>query len=274
MGPNIPVQKLPDDEVAYKQIKGVDDYNKTIKCTYFLVVLFKEGSGTHYIDEKEFPIGSHQLHFLFPGQHHHWVTSAETFAYKIVVGKKIFESFSDTDEFHFIRHNLNPVLKLSDKLFDVVTMEMESIERDLQHIRTNPYWSSIIRLRMDILASIMRGESESHLKQALLSKSNPVVKEFWRMVSQNYSEKKAPSWYASQLSVTPNYLNILCRKHLNITATDIIHQKIMQEAKKALRFSEKSIKQLSLDLGFENLPAFSGFFKKKSGFSPSEYRDL
>ncbi|NML23531.1 AraC family transcriptional regulator [Pseudoflavitalea sp. G-6-1-2] len=69
-------------------------------------------------------------------------------------------------------------------------------------------------------------------------------------------------------------MNTLCRKHLNITATDMIHQKIMQEAKAQLRYSDKSVKEITFDLGFENISGFSTFFKKKSGFSPSEYRDL
>lgn len=79
---------LKDDQGRYKQIKGIENYNKTTKCTYFLVVLFIKGSGIHYIDEVPYPIAEKQLHFLFPGQHHHWVTGPETLAHKIVVGKR------------------------------------------------------------------------------------------------------------------------------------------------------------------------------------------
>ncbi|WBV61247.1 helix-turn-helix transcriptional regulator [Chryseobacterium camelliae] len=272
METNIPAPKLPDDSVAYKQIKGVDDYNKTIKCTYFLVVLFTEGSGIHYIDDAEFPIAKNQLHFLFPGQHHHWVTGPETFAHKVVVGKKIFETFSSSDEFHFIKHNLNPVFKLSNNIFQSVNTEMESIKRDLEVFEEDMSWKKIIQVRMDLLASMMKREAEAYIKNDLLAKSNPVIKKFWDLVNQHYFEHKIPKWYADRLAVTPNYLNILCKRNLNITASDLIHQRIMQEAKNQLRFSEKSVKEITADLGFQNVSGFSAFFKKKSSFSPTEYR--
>ncbi|MBZ4191908.1 helix-turn-helix domain-containing protein [Niabella beijingensis] len=272
MEANKPAVKLADDEVTYKQIKGVDNYNKTIRCTYFLVVLFTEGSGIHYIDDTAFPIGRNQLHFLFPGQHHHWETGPETLAQKIVVGKKVFENFSSTDEFHFIRHNLNPVFKLSDTVFDAVNNEMESIERDLQTLAADQAWKNILLLRMDILASMMKREAEGYIKNTLLTRSNPAVRDFWNLINQHYTVQKTPKWYAEQLCVTPNYLNILCRKHMNTTATDMIHQRIMQESKNLLRFSDRTIKEIAFDIGFETMSGFSAFFKKKSGFSPTEYR--
>ncbi|MBO9592242.1 MAG: helix-turn-helix domain-containing protein [Niabella sp.] len=268
------VAKLPDDQVGYKQIKGIEDYNKTVKCTYFLIVLFEEGSGIHYIDDAEFPIRKNQLHFLFPGQHHHWETGPETFAHKIVVGKKIYESFSDTDEFLFIRNNLNPVLKLSDTVFSVVDSEISCIKTELESlISGDKEWIKIIQLRMDILAAIMRREAEGYLTDHIFPRLDPVIKQFSNLVRQHYSEEKFPSWYARQLSISSNYLNILCQKNLKVTATEMIHLKIMQEAKRLLRFSKRGVKEISFDLGFENLSGFSAFFKKKSGFTPTEYRD-
>lgn len=266
-----PVQ-LQDDTVAYRKISGIDNYNKTIKCTYFLVVLFIEGSGTHFIDDLQFPIAKNQLHFLFPGQHHQWVTGPETIAHKIVVGKKIFETFSSTDEFSFMRHNLNPVFKLSKPVFDRVNVEMESFQSDLTFLQENESWKKIVQLRMDILASMMRMQADTYLKNKLLPNVNAITKSYWDLIAQHYIEHKSMSWYADKLAVTPNYLNKLCKKQLNMTATDMIHYKVMQEAKRVLRFSDDSIKEITFNLGFESMAAFSAFFKKKSGFTPTEYR--
>ncbi|MCL8538630.1 AraC family transcriptional regulator [Chryseobacterium gallinarum] len=269
---NPPVTKVADDAVAYKFIKGIDNYNKTIKCTYFIIVLFTEGSGTHFIDEHKFPIHKNQLHFLFPGQHHHWVTGPETVAHKIVVGQKIFESFSSSDEFSFIRHNLNPVFKLSKKMFSLVNAEIKSFERDISFLSEEPSWKKIIQLRMDIVASMIRREAELYIKEVLLPKSNLTLIKYWELVNEQYIEQKAIKWYADKLGITPNYLNVLCRKHMNMTASDVIHYKIMQEAKKQLRFSNDSVKVITYNLGFDNISAFSAFFKRKSNFTPTEYR--
>ncbi|MCL8538625.1 AraC family transcriptional regulator [Chryseobacterium gallinarum] len=264
--------KVPDDAVGYRQISGIDNYNKTTGCSYFLVVLFIEGSGIHYVDEKQFPIHKNQLHFLFPGQHHHWVTGPETFAHKVVVGHKLFETFSSTDEFTFIRHNLNPVFKLSESITQVVKAEMEGFNRDLGLCSEDESWKNIIQLRMDILASMMKREAENYINDTLLPRSNTIIKKYWDLINAHYVDHKPISWYAEKLAVTPNYLNILCKKHTNMTATDMIHNKIIQEAKQQLRFTNDSIKVITSNLGFDNSGAFSAFFKKKTNFSPSEYR--
>ncbi len=269
---NTPTTKLADDAVAYKQIQGIDNYNKMTGCTYFLVVLFVNGSGIHYIDGKEFPIQNKQLHFLFPGQHHHWVTGPETFAHKVVVGKKLYETFSSIDEFNFIRHNLNPVFTLSNELSDIVEAEMKGFSRDLQLHSEDNSIKKIAQLRIDILAFMMKMQAENYIKDNLLSQSNTIVKKYMELLNNHFMFQKMISWYADKLAVTPNYLNILCRKHTNMTATDMLHYKIMQEAKQQLRFSNASIKVITSNLGFENIGSFSAFFKKKTNFSPTEYR--
>lgn len=265
--------QIADNQIVHAIINGEDSYNKTIKCTYFLIVLFSEGGGIHSIDGVDYPIKKQQLHFLFPGQHHHWETEFNTHAQKIIIGKKIFESFSSIEEFVFIRHNLNPVFKLSDTTYELVSKEIESLKSDIHTRQTDKHWDKILHLRIDILTSKIKREAENYIKHHLLEKSHPKVKNFWILVKQHYTEKKTLSWYAKELGISANYLNILCQKSLNITASEIMYQRIMQEAKKQIRCSEKSVKEITFDLGFNSISGFSAFFKKNSGFTPSEYKE-
>jgi len=263
---------LAKDHVAYKQIQGIENYDKTINCSNFLIVMFLEGSGIHYVNEEPFPILKNQLHFLFPGFRHHWVTGPETIAHKVVVGKKLFESFSSIDEFYFIKNNLSPVFRLSSTEVQAISLEIESIKRELSLSRKNNRWQKVIRLRMDILASIIKLQAEEYGKNTLQDVANPVIANFWKLIENNYTEQKLPRWYANKLGVTPNYLNMLCQKHMNTTATLMIRQRVMQEAKNLLKFSNKTIKEITYFLGFEGMPSFSTFFKKNCGFTPTEYR--
>ncbi|MBO9592244.1 MAG: AraC family transcriptional regulator [Niabella sp.] len=263
---------LADDDVAYRKIIGAENFQNPIRCTYFLVVLFTQGSGVHYIDDMEFPIGKNQLHFLFPGQHHRWVTAPETVGQKLAIGQKLFESFSGAEEFLFIRNNLNSVFRLSDEAFNSVHNEMISIERDLKVLSQDQGWKQIINLRMDLLASLIKREAKGYINDKLLTDTHPVIVDFLDLINQHYLSQKMPGWYANQLCVTTTYLNVLCKKYLNAKATDMIHQRVLKEAKSSLKFSEKAIKEIAYDLGFENLSGFSAFFKKKTGFSPREYR--
>jgi len=253
------VVKLADDQVSYKQIIGVDEFNKTLNCTYFLVVLFCEGSGTHYINDAPHPIGKNQLHFLFPGQKHSWTTGPETFAHKIVVGNKVLEMLSGINEFKFITNNYDPIFKLSGPIFDIVNSEMESIERDLV-FKDEDTRRQVIHLRMDILSTILKKEAENLIDKKVNIESKPILKKFWDLVQENFLNERKPSWYAEQLIVSANYLNILCQRHFKSTATEIIHNRLTQEAKDHLRNSEKTVKEITYSLGFFSVSAFSRFF--------------
>ena len=52
----------------------------------------------------------------------------------------------------------------------------------------------------------------------------------------------------------------------------IIHERIEAEAKRLLLYSQKSAKEITEILGFEDQATFSRFFKKMTGESVSEYR--
>ncbi|MNK07196.1 HTH-type transcriptional regulator ChbR [compost metagenome] len=267
------MKTLADDGVVYDVIEGENSFNKTTKCTYFLIVLFLDGSGIHYIDGKQHPIGKNQLHFLFPGQHHHWETGPETVAQKITVGKLIFEEFSSIEEFRFIRHNLPPVFKIDSMIFDAVDHEMKGIKSALELFDFNKGWHKLVLKRMDSLSTLMKYEAERYIDASLSAKLNPIVKNFWNLINTHYTEQRTTSWYADQLSISANYLNVLCQKNLNISASEMINQRIMQEAKQQLRFTDKIIKEIAFDLGFKSISTFSVFFKKQSGYSPINYRE-
>jgi len=267
-----PKIRVNDEEIAYASFKERDSFDKTIKCTYFIVVLFAKGNGTHSIDNVNYTIGERQLHFLFPGQHHHWETGEGTEAQQIVIGKKVFEAFSSHEIFYLMRHNLHPVFKLDGDIFGMVHQELKAIESELSSPSPDKVWKEILSVRMNIIASMIAREAETYVKETIFKNANIIVQNFWLLLNQHFAKRKKVFWYAEQLHVHPNYLSSLCKKHLNITAAQMIGQRLLLEAKKQLRHSERSIKQISFDLGFKDAASFSTYFKEKSGFSPKAYR--
>ncbi|MFT3825316.1 MAG: helix-turn-helix transcriptional regulator [Chitinophagaceae bacterium] len=78
--------------------------------------------------------------------------------------------------------------------------------------------------------------------------------------------------FAEQLSVHVNYLNRVLKENTGKTTTDIINNRITQEAKILLKQTDWNISEIAYCLGFEEVANFSNFFRKHTSFSPTSFR--
>ncbi len=91
-------------------------------------------------------------------------------------------------------------------------------------------------------------------------------------IEEHYRTKHAPGEYAGLLHITPKSLSKLVKQHFNRTPTDLIAERIMIEAKRELYLSDKSVKVIAHELGFDDAYYFSRFFKRNAEISPELYR--
>ena len=83
-----------------------------------------------------------------------------------------------------------------------------------------------------------------------------------------------PIDFADQLAIHINHLNKVLKKTTGKTTTEHITERMLSEAKALLKHSNWNIAEVSQVLGYENQSHFSIFFKRQTGYSPSEYRKL
>ncbi len=60
---------------------------------------------------------------------------------------------------------------------------------------------------------------------------------------------------------------------MGLTPLQVIHKRILLEAKRQLVFEEKQHKEIAYNLGFDSPASFSAFVKKKTGLTASEIQD-
>ena len=101
---------------------------------------------------------------------------------------------------------------------------------------------------------------------------SPLLNDFRHLVELKFIEHRSLSAYAEQLSTSVATLNRHCRKHLNLSAQELVHQRLNQEAKRRLSFTQRTLEQLATELGFEDPAYFSRFFKRINGQTPSQFR--
>lgn len=99
-----------------------------------------------------------------------------------------------------------------------------------------------------------------------------IIRKFNLLVEANFKTAHAVSFYAGQLCKSPKTLSNLFAIYNQKTPSQIIQDRIVAEAKRLLSYTDKSIKHITFELGFEDVAYFSNFFKKNCGTSPSDFR--
>ncbi|OHX67429.1 helix-turn-helix domain-containing protein [Flammeovirga pacifica] len=99
-----------------------------------------------------------------------------------------------------------------------------------------------------------------------------IVKEFNYLVERHFKEKKTVAEYADLLNKSPKTLSNVFKLLGQKTPLQFIQERILLEARRQIIYTDKSISEIAFELGYEDIQAFSRFFKKAEGSSPSEYR--
>ena len=95
---------------------------------------------------------------------------------------------------------------------------------------------------------------------------------FCQMIEAEFSREHAVSWYAGRIGISPAHLNALCRQASQQSALEIIHERLLLEARRSLAYSARSVSAVSYALGFADPAYFTRFFKQRVGLSPKAFR--
>jgi len=98
-----------------------------------------------------------------------------------------------------------------------------------------------------------------------------IVREFNFLVEQHFKTKHSVSDYAELLNKSPKTLSNLFGKLHDKSPLRLIQDRIMLEARRLLRYTEKPVSEIGYSVGFQDIQSFSRFFKKNEGSSPSDF---
>lgn len=243
--------------------------------SFFHLVLFTRGGGTHTIDFVTYPVEPGEIYFMIPGQVHSWHFEGEVDGYIVHFNEELFTSFLEDggylERFHFFAGNSEEgVCTLSDSALATVVGLFESMlaetgghfemELDMIRIRLLELFITVERFDTRVKASNVPPQ-----KLAL-------VRAFKQLIDKRFRELKLPKAYAELLHVTPNHLNAVCQDLVGKTAGDLIRDRVVLEAKRLLVNADLSITQIAYELNFADGSYFTKFFRKYAGVTPEEFR--
>lgn len=99
-----------------------------------------------------------------------------------------------------------------------------------------------------------------------------IIRKFNLLVEANFRAEHSVSFYAQQLCKSPKTLSNLFAIYNHKTPSQVIQERILVEARRLLSYTDKPVKQITYELGFEDVAYFSNFFKKHTRQSPMDFR--
>ncbi|WP_431025100.1 helix-turn-helix domain-containing protein [Halomonas sp. H5] len=93
------------------------------------------------------------------------------------------------------------------------------------------------------------------------------------LVEQHYREQPSVASLADRLGITGTYLNTLCQRLAGVSAQQLLHERVMLEAKRLLTYTRMTVSQVADALGFSEPAYFTRFFKRHTGLSPRAFRE-
>ena len=107
----------------------------------------------------------------------------------------------------------------------------------------------------------------------LLKTQSQTFRNFLAVLEENFRRPVGVSFYAEKLFMTPRNLNIICQNILQQSVSEIIETQKLTEAKNLLITTDKTIAEIGFELGYNEKSYFTNVFKKKTGQSPSAFRN-
>jgi AraC family transcriptional activator of pobA len=145
---------------------------------------------------------------------------------------------------------------------------------DIEYKRDAPYRNLLLEsLLGTILVWIVRNSGPVQQEPPrVIGRGGRHFAAFCQMVEQSYTRHYPVAWYAGKIGITAAHLNVLCRQAANQSALELMHQRVLLEAKRNLVYTSMTVSVVSYTLGFSDPAYFTRFFKRQTGLSPKDFR--
>jgi len=247
------------------------------KHNFFIILLITQGNGIHTIDFKTYKVKPNMVFFMVPGQVHSWELSEDADGFVIFFTPEFYlkefphRKLSNFPFFNALLHI--PILFISpaDESSLISIFQTLQMEQANQEIMRNEMLSCYLDVMLIQLTRIYKMQGKEIEVQA---GEFSILQNFENLIEQHYKEHQPVSFYADKLHVTVKHLGEICKESLVKTSKELILERIVLEAQRLLVHSELTSSQIAAELGYFDNTYFFRFFKKHTGYTPEQFRNM
>lgn len=268
--------------LAFKVFSFTDNshFDQIQRLNYFSLIWIKKGKGVAKVDFSEYDFEENTLYAFAPYQPFIFKTKETIEGIVLNFHPDFFCIHKHQQEVAcngvLFNNIYNPPFVLIDTT-TTLTFEMliSQIKTEMKNTALAQYELLISYLKIVLItASRLKTEQQPQTINEVPIAGEPfILQNLKNYIETHYKTMRSASDYANLLNITPKALAKITKNHFNKTLTDLISERVIIEAKRELYLTNKSIKEIAYELGYDDEYYFSRFFKNNVAISPQLYRD-
>ncbi len=233
---------------------------------------FRTGTGEHMIDLERHTVTAPCMHLVAPGQVHHLVRSADMEGMVVMFGTdaRLGQGHGARAEL-FAMADVPRTVLLDDARMQEACGLLTLMEQEITH-PSAPLDEVVEGYLGILLIKCAHWVRSVHPPSEEQRGAADPVRRFLDLLERNHLEQRQVSWYAEALSLSADHLNELVRGRLGRTASKVVQDRLLLEAKRLLLHGNMSIKEVGYALNMNDPAYFTRWFNKMEGLSPAAYR--
>ncbi len=259
--------------------KNISIYDAS-RSDFFSIAVLTEGQVNMKINMEEQVITKNSMLFLAPATIKQLVNATEgAQLYKVIFTSKFLLQIGiqkhEIEMINFISRSQDRIIHLTDSEVRTLVKLIDELREKTEHAADHPFGDEIVQYTFRIFLSEMAAVGIHHnigVTKNKTSRKQDITVRFFNLVNLQFKEHRTVKHYAERLAITPNYLNEIVHDVTGKSASELIDEKVMHEAKALLNNPRLTIAQIADLLHFSNQSFLGKFFKRHIGVSPSEYR--
>jgi AraC-like DNA-binding protein len=183
------------------------------------------------------------------------------------------------DDYTFFNYEINEALHLSEKEQSVLSNIVNLIENEINE-RIDNHSQQVLVSNIELILSYSQRfyERQFNTRSAqntdVVSKVELLLKNYYKTHELIESGQPSIEYLANECHLSPNYLSDLLSKKTGRSAKEHINDFLIEKAKHLLLSSTDSVSGIAYSLGFNYPHYFGRLFKKNTGKTPQEFRQM
>lgn len=239
---------------------------------FFFILALKHGEGNHEIDFTVYKVLDNAVFLLRPGQVHQLTLKAGCTGYLVEFNTGFYHPKDKPSSQRLRKASNKNYCKLEIKRFEKLHEILTCIFHEYT-VREEGF-QDIIKANLDIffIELIRQSPNPKRPSTNINPYSQDRLEEFLELLDIHITNCKQVSQYTDLMNLSAYQLNEITKATVGKTASEVINEHIILEAKRNLLATPNQIKDIADQLGYEDTSYFIRFFKKQTGYSPEAFR--